>query len=370
MSMETKITAVVGGGAAGFFLAINLKEMCPQMQVDILESSSRVLRKVEVSGGGRCNLTNTFAHINDLREAYPRGHRVMGRLLKHFGHSDTWQWFEQRGVALTAQADGCVFPRSQDSHTIIRLFLDKAARRGISIKTGCRITSLDALADYDYVCIATGGQPRQVGLQWLEHEVEPPVPSIFTLGIADEALQRLTGLVVQDVQAMIPATKLRTQGALLITHSPLILNWTGTNEATTMQAIETAAKQYARRNVAHQPPLPMLPQRLWSYLGTKALGRRAEQPWGGMNAKEMRRLVNVLVGDEYIINGRAPHHDEFVTCGGIALKAVNPNTLESRTKPGLFFAGEVLDIDGITGGFNLQAAWTTAHTVARAISEK
>ena len=395
MSMETKRTAVVGGGAAGFFLAINLKEMCPQMQVDILESSSRVLRKVEVSGGGRCNLTNTFAHISDLREVYPRGHRVMGRLLKHFGHQDTWQWFEQRGVALTAQADGCVFPRSQDSHTIIQLFLDESARRGINIKTGCRITSLDALADYDYVCIATGGQPKQAGLQWLEHEVEPPVPSLFTLGIADEALQRLTGLVVQDVQALIPGTKLRAQGALLITHwglsgpcilrlssyaarhlaeanyhSPLMLNWTGTDEATTLQAIVAAEKQHARRNVSHQPPLPLLPQRLWSYLATKALGQRAEQPWGGMNAKEKRRLTNVLVGDEYTISGRAPHRDEFVTCGGIALKAVNPNTLESRTRPGLFFAGEVLDIDGITGGFNLQAAWTTAHTVVRAISER
>ncbi|MBR2233746.1 MAG: aminoacetone oxidase family FAD-binding enzyme [Prevotella sp.] len=387
-------TAIVGGGAAGFFLAINLKEMCPQMEVDIMESGTRVLRKVEVSGGGRCNLTNTFQHVGTLQEAYPRGHRLMNRLLKHFGHRETWQWFEQRGVALTAQPDGCVFPRSQDSHTIIHLFLAEANRLGINIKTGIRIASLDALSDYDYVCIATGGQPKAGGLLWLGHDVEPPVPSLFSLGIADEGLCQLTGLVVENVRAMLPATKLRAQGALLITHwglsgpcilrlssyaarhlaeagyhSQLLLNWVDADEDSTLQAVTAAAQQYARRCVAHQSPVSLLPQRLWSHLATKALGQRAEHQWGGLNAKEMRRLANVMVCDEYLISGRAPHHDEFVTCGGIALSAINPNTLESRTRPGLFFAGEVLDVDGITGGFNLQAAWTTAHTVARAIAE-
>ena len=151
--MEKRRTAIVGGGAAGFFLAIHLKEQCPQMEVTILERASRVLRKVEVSGGGRCNVTNTFEDIADLKEVYPRGHRLMGRLFRQFDHQAAWQWFEQRGVPLVAQADHCVFPRSQDAHSIINLFLAEARRLGVVVRTGCGVSSLDDLADYDYVCV-------------------------------------------------------------------------------------------------------------------------------------------------------------------------------------------------------------------------
>lgn len=385
-------TAIIGGGAAGFFLAINLKEMMPAMDVVIMESAQKVLRKVAVSGGGRCNVTNTFDGIRDLKEVYPRGHRLMGRLFRTFSPQDTWQWFERRGVRLIAQADHCVFPVSQDAHTIINLFLAETKRLGVIVKTGCRITSLDELSDFDYICVTTGGQPRAEGLQWLGQDTVEPVPSLFTLSIADSELNALTGTVVPNATAFIPGTKLRASGPLLLTHwgmsgpailrlssyaarhlaecnylSPLMVNWTSATEAEATEAVVSLIKQCTQKLITSIAPL-QLPQRLWAYLSEKAIGQRAHAPWSSLNAKEQRRLVNVLIADEYHTNGRAPHRDEFVTCGGVALTAVNANTLESRTQPGLFFAGEVLDIDGVTGGFNFQAAWTTAYTVACAIS--
>ena len=393
--MMKQRTAIVGGGAAGFFLAINLKEMCPQMEVTIMESAGRVLRKVELSGGGRCNLTNTFEHVADLQTVYPRGHRLMKSLLKHFGTVDTCQWFERHGVALTAQADGCVFPLSQDAHTISGLFMSEARRLGIAIKTGCRVTTLDELNHFDNICIAIGGQPRSENLRWLEHDVVEPVPSLFTLSVADQGLRTLMGTVIDHTMVMIPGTKMRAQGALLLTHwglsgpailrlssygarllaehhyqMPLMVNWAGVSEAEAANAVATMVSRNSRRQLMGMTPLE-LPQRLWAHLAVKALGQRAVQaPWGSVNAKEQRRLATVLTADECEVSGRAPHRDEFVTCGGVALSAVHQLTLESRTRPRLYFAGEVLDVDGITGGFNLQAAWTMAHTVARAIAAR
>ena len=384
-------TAIIGGGAAGFFLAINLKEMMPAMDVVIMESAQKVLRKVAVSGGGRCNVTNTFEGIRDLKAVYPRGHRLMGRLFRTFSPQDAWQWFERRGIKLTAQADHCVFPMSQDAHTIINLFLSETRHLGITVKTGYRVTTLDELGDFDIICVTTGGQPRADGLRWLEQDIVDPVPSLFTLSIADEARNALTGTVVPSATVFIPGTKLRADGPLLITHwgmsgpailrlssaarplaecnylSPLMVNWTSATEAEATAAVVSLTKQCAQKLITSIAPL-QLPQRLWAYLCEKAIGQRAHAPWSSLNAKEQRRLVNALIADEYRTNGRAPHRDEFVTCGGVALTAINASTLESRTQPGLFFAGEVLDIDGVTGGFNFQAAWTTAYTVACAIS--
>ncbi|MBR1414261.1 MAG: aminoacetone oxidase family FAD-binding enzyme [Prevotella sp.] len=390
--MEQKRVAVVGGGAAGFFLAINLKERCPQLDVTIIESASRVLRKVEISGGGRCNVTNTFEDIRDLREVYPRGHRLLGRLFRQFDHRSTWQWFEQRGVHLVAQADHCVFPLSQDSHTIIQLFQTEAHRLGVRVLTGSRIRSLDELSSFDYICVTTGGQPRTDGLRWLGQEVVEPVPSLFTLSIADERLHALMGTVADDASVMIPGTKLRASGPLLITHwgmsgpcilrlssyaarvlaeagyqVPLLVNWCSLSESNAAEALTALVRNCPQKQFLTVAPAG-ISQRLWAYLAVKALGGRANHaPWGSLNAKELRRLTIVMTADEYQIAGRAPHRDEFVTCGGVSLSAVNPNTLESRTRPGLYFAGEVLDIDGVTGGFNFQAAWTTAHTVACSI---
>lgn len=389
-------TAIIGGGAAGFFLAINLKEMCPKMEVSIFEKSKRVLSKVEISGGGRCNCTNSFAEVRDLSGVYPRGHRLMKRLMKGFSQEDAYEWFERHGVRLMTQDDHCVFPLSQDSHTIINCFLAEARRHGVEIRMESRIDSLEQLSDYDFIAVTTGGSPKAEGLQWLAdkgHEIVSPVPSLFTFQITDEALHALMGTVVEDVMTMIPGTKLRAEGPLLITHwgmsgpsilklssygarllaesgyqTTLAVNWTKRRDTEVMVILDEMMIRCPQKQMKTVPPCG-LSSRLWTYLVEKCLGERSNARWGSLNKKEINRLANLLSGgDSYQITGRATFKDEFVTCGGIALSAVNPSTLESRHVPRLYFAGEVLDIDGITGGFNFQAAWTTAYTVACAIT--
>ena len=386
-------TAVVGGGAAGFFLAINLKEMCPQMDVTILEASHHVLAKVKISGGGRCNCTNSFEEVRDLQNVYPRGHRLLKRLFKQFDHRDAYQWFESRGVKLVTQADQCVFPQSQDSQTIINLFLNETRRLGVTIKTGCRVNSLDELSDYDFIAITTGGMNHSSFLipHFSFSDFVAPIPSLFTFNIEEQALRDLMGTVV-EATAMIPGTKMRASGPLLITHwgmsgpcilrlssyaarllsehnyqMPLSVNWTQLKENEVQQELASFCRQYAQKQLPSMRPFE-LPQRLWTYLLEKSLQGRAHAPWGSLNQKELNRLCNILINDTYQIAGRAPFKDEFVTCGGIDLSAINPATLESREHPHLYFAGEVLDIDGVTGGFNFQAAWTTAYAVATAIA--
>ena len=386
-------TAIIGGGAAGFFLAINLKEMCPTMDVTILEASKRVLAKVEISGGGRCNCTNSFEDVVDLQSVYPRGHRLLKRLFKQFDHRDAYQWFEHRGVKLTTQEDHCVFPQSQDSHTIINLFLNEAHRLGVTIQTNHRVNSLDELSAYDFIAVTTGGMNKPQILNIKPQNIEAPVPSLFTFNINDVKLRDLMGTVV-EATAMIPGTKMRASGPLLITHwgmsgpcilrlssyaarllsennyqLPLSINWTNQKENEVQQQLATLCRQHAQKQLPSIRPFD-LPQRLWNYLLEKGLQGRAHAPWGSLNQKELNRLCNILINDTYQIAGRAPFKDEFVTCGGISLSAVNPSTLESREHPNLYFAGEVLDIDGVTGGFNFQAAWTTAFAVAVAISAK
>ena len=388
-------TAVIGGGAAGFFVAVTLKELMPQMELTILERSHRVLAKVEVSGGGRCNCTNSFREVRDLSAVYPRGHRLMKRLFNIFNHEDAYQWFERHGVPLVVQDDECVFPQAQDSHVIIDCFLQLAHRYHINICTGRKIESLDEVRDFDYVVVTTGGSPKGEGLRWLAdagHEVESPVPSLFTLRIDDDRLTTLQGSVIAESVVHIPGTKFRAEGPLLVTHwgmsgpsilklssyaarhlaehgyqVPLSVNWTQLAE----QGVQTALYEAAVREPQKQLPTfnPFgLPQRLWAYLLEKTLGGRTTVRWAELNKKDVNRLVNVLTNDTYQVAGRAAFKDEFVTCGGISLKAVNPSTLESRHVPHLYFAGEVLDVDGITGGFNFQAAWTMAAVVARSIS--
>ena len=389
-------TAIVGGGAAGFFLAINLKEMVPDMQVTIFERSSKVLAKVEVSGGGRCNCTNSFAEISDLQMAYPRGHRLLKRLFKGFNHEDAYEWFENHGVELVTQDDECVFPKAQDSHAIIDCFLRLAQRYHIIIGKGRRIQQLDELEDYDYVAVTTGGSPKGEGLRWLAalgHEIEAPVPSLFTLSINDKQLTALQGLVVDEVTAFIPGTKMKATGPLLLTHwgmsgpailklssyaarwlaehdyqQPLSIKWTPLTETEVQEQLHHAMVKEPQKQLTTFCPL-QLPQRLWTYLLEKSIGERSRIRWSELNKKDINRLVNTLTNDSYQTSGKGTFKDEFVTCGGIALSSVNAQTLESKHVKNLYFAGEVLDIDGITGGFNFQAAWTTAYTVAKAICE-
>ena len=390
--------AIVGGGAAGFFCAINLKEMNPACEVTIFEKSKKVLAKVEVSGGGRCNCTNSFASVSDLSQVYPRGHRLLKRLFKTFDYRDAYEWFERHGVRLVTQDDDCVFPASQDSHTIINLFLAEARRHHIEVRTQSKIESLEELSDFDFIVITTGGM--QGNLSPLASHLSPlnsPVPSLFTFSIEDPALRALMGTVVEGATVYIPGTNFRATGPLLITHwgmsgpailklssyaarelhdhnyqMPLAINWISGKvdhqEAAKAEILKLQA-QSAMLKVSKVRPFN-LPSRLWSYLIDKAFGERAQNRWQNLNQKELNRLVNTLCNDNYQIAGRAAFKDEFVTCGGIDLSAVNPNTLESKHLPHVYFAGEVLDIDGITGGFNFQAAWTTAYTVARAISQQ
>ena len=242
--------AVVGGGAAGFFLALNLKEMCPEMQVTILERSQHVLAKVAISGGGRCNCTNSFAQVRDLSEVYPRGHRLLKRLFHLFGPRDAYEWFERHGVELTTQDDECVFPSSQDSKTIIDCFLNEAHRHGIDIKTCTPIQSLDELQSFAYVAITTGGHPKATSLQWLAdagHEIEQPVPSLFTFNIDDERLRSLMGTVCEHASMMLPQTKFRSTGPLLVTH------W-GLSGPATLKLSSHAARWLHERN--YQSPAP------------------------------------------------------------------------------------------------------------------
>ena len=383
-------TAIVGGGAAGFFAAINLKEMCPEMQVTIFEKSKKVLAKVEVSGGGRCNCTNSFEAVTDLQQVYPRGHRLLKRLFKTFDYRDAYEWFEAHGVRLTTQEDHCVFPMSQDSHTIINMFLAEAKRHGIEIRTQCKIESLEQLKDYDFKVITTGGGTASMaGVPTIE-----AVPSLFTFSIEDEALRALMGTVVEDATASIPGTKFKSCGPLLITHwgmsgpailklsshaarelheqnyqMPLAVNWTSLKEPEIQQELREIIIRHPQKQIATIRPLG-LPSRLWDYLVAKTLGERAQNRWQNLNQKELNRLTNALCNDQYKIAGRAAFKDEFVTCGGVDLAAVNTNTLESKTLPQLYFAGEVLDVDGVTGGFNFQAAWTTAYVVSMAITQQ
>ena len=387
--------AVVGGGAAGFFLSICLKERLPEADVTIFERSRHLLAKVAVSGGGRCNCTNSFENVRDLSQVYPRGHRLIKRLFNLFDYRDAYEWFERHGVELTTQADGCVFPASQNSQTIIDCFLRESRRLGVKIQTESGIRSLSELDDFDFIAVTTGGSSRRSTYKWLLDagvEIVEPVPSLFTLNIADEGLRSLMGTVV-EASVMIPATSFRADGPLLVTHwgvsgpailrlssyaarllhendyrMPLSVNWANRRPDEVLAKLVSMVEKYGQKQVLTQKPFD-LTSRLWEYLAAKSLGQRAQNRWGSLNRKELNRLANTLCNDTFQTDGRAPFKDEFVTCGGVSLSSINPTTLACKTRPNLFFAGEILDIDGITGGFNFQAAWTTAFTVAKAIAE-
>lgn len=409
--------AIIGGGAAGFFLAITLKQLAPQARITIFEKSTKVLSKVAVSGGGRCNLTNSFEEIKDLKQAYPRGDKLLKRLFKTFDHKDTYKWFETHGVKLTTQTDHCVFPHTQDSQTIINCFLQLTQQLGIFIKTSHALKSIVPLKNntappvyelkfnnerienqlFDLVAITTGGSPQKEGLQYLQelgHQIAEPVPSLFTFNIPNKNVRELTGTVVDPVIASIQGTKFKSTGALLITHwgmsGPAILklssysaryiheknycfnlaiNWINeTNTQAVAEELNRLMKISPQKKVSNIRPYD-LPARLWEFLLQKA-GIKEDKKWSELGKKDFNRIMNLLSNDEYAVNGKGAFREEFVTCGGISLDSIHLNTLESKICPNVFFAGEVLDVDAITGGFNFQAAWTTAYIAACSMSEK
>lgn len=393
-----KRIAIIGGGAAGFFCAIRLKELQPHWEVTIFEVSHRVLTKVELSGGGRCNCTNTFAQVRSLNEVYPRGARLMQRLFHVFGPSDTQRWFEKRGVALYAQDDGRVFPKSNSSLTIVQLFLQLARQLGVEIRLNSKIQSLEDLQAFDAIVVTTGSFDKATPVSHFPaDDLIPPVPSLFGFRINAEKLQALSGTTVLEAEVKLAGTKLSASGSLLITHqglsgpavlrlssyaarflaeqqyhATLLVNWLQQKESEVAQLLQQYKQQHPRQQLKNGPftgNTARLTSKLWNALLERALPNGAEQIWGAIRQKDLNRLCNVLTADTYQLVGRAAHKDEFVTCGGVSLQAVHPQTMESKTQPGVYLAGEVLDIDGVTGGFNLQAAWTTAFVAAEAIAK-
>lgn len=397
---------VVGAGAAGFFAAIACKQHCPKASVTILEKSDKVLAKVKVSGGGRCNVTTSVTDISTLIAHYPRGSKPLRKCFGQFGPTDTARWFAERGVPLKTEADGRMFPVTDASQTIIDCLACEAQRLGIIIRKNTLVQSIiPNEQEFELNCgdgetfrasrviITTGGSPKAESYRWLEqlgHRIEPPVPSLFTFNMPDEAITALMGVVANPVSVRIQGTKLRSYGPLLVTHwgmsGPAILklsafgarilnemgytfavqvNWlheTTEEDARTLVLAHRAV--HSEQQVNNGNPTG-LPSRLWVFLLNKA-GISQSTRWADIQGKPMNRLINVLVNDVYSAKGKTTFKEEFVTCGGVALEDVDMNTMESRKCSGLHFAGEILDVDGVTGGFNFQAAWTTGFIAGRA----
>ncbi len=397
---EVKHVAVLGGGAAGFFAALSAKAHHPQAVVTLFEKTSKVLAKVKVSGGGRCNVTNATADIDTLCSAYPRGGKQLRNSFYRFNTSDTQEWFESRGVMLKTESDGRVFPISNDSQTIIDCLLNEAQAAGVHISYQVAIKSMyfkknswylscvnnDLSQSFDAVIVATGGSPKSSGFDWLEalgHVIVPPVPSLFTFNMPNESITRLSGVVVEQAQVIIKGHGIETSGPLLITHwgmsGPAILkasafgarilssskynfetqiNWVGErNTELLFQQLEQCAAAYPQKLIGNQKAFP-LPTRLWQFLIEKS-GIPSDKKWIELGKKQARQFAELLSNDVYAVSGKTTFKEEFVTCGGLALSNINLKTMESKSNPGLYFAGEVLDIDAITGGYNFQAAWTT-----------
>lgn len=386
--------AIVGAGAAGCFCAINLKRMMPNADIHIFESKSKALAKVAVTGGGRCNLTNTFRKVKNLQEVYPRGEKLMRRAFSVLSSEDTCAWFEKEGVRLVAQEDECIFPQSQDAMQIVNTLLYDIKCLGIQLHLNEKVTHID-LNKWDRVVVTTGGHATSAGfsmLEGLDIPIEQPVPSLFTFNVEGDWHQLLMGTVVEDVQAFIPGTKFRSRGALLLTHwgmsgpatlrlssyaarylaehdykSPLCINWMGdTSEQEVRQLLQDMMQQHAQKLITTAYP-QQFTSKHWSVLLTR-MGIPLTQRWGALNTKHLNKMLSTLTADTYQITGKCPFKEEFVTCGGVSLKAININTLQSKQHPTLYFAGEVLDVDAVTGGFNLQAAWSMGYIVAKHIS--
>lgn len=390
--------AVIGAGAAGCFCTAELRRLRPEAAIDVYEAGPKPLAKVAVTGGGRCNLTNSFQGIRSLAEAYPRGERLMKRLLKVFSQEDACRWFEAAGVPLVLQDDHCFFPRSQDAMDIVRALLRRMEGAHLRLQTPVQsvMPGLSGHLEvdgtpYDAVVVTTGGAPKGLPLlEGLDLEWVPTVPSLFTFTIQDPGLRALMGLVT-EASVSLPGTAFKADGPLLITDwglsgpavlklssyaarhlaecgykAPLCVNWTGLREEEIRESLRSISKTHPQKQVSNTPP-EGLQARLWSYLMGKS-GIRADIRWAELGLKGLNRLVATLTQDSYSIAGKTRFREEFVTAGGVALSNLDPASLQCRKYPGLFFAGEVLDIDAITGGFNLQAAWTTGYVAAHAIA--
>lgn len=394
-----KTIFVVGAGAAGFFAAIHHKSNWPDDRVIIIEKSNDCLTKVKISGGGRCNVTHACFDPRQLCEFYPRGSKELRGPFHQFQPEDTMAWFESRGVKLKIEADNRVFPVSNDSSDIANCLMDEANALGISIWTSCGITTIKKTDEVfnitlknghehhcDKLILATGSNRQGYQLaESLGHTIVPPVPSLFTFKIPDPELHQLSGLSVQHAEVKLSVGKKQQHnGPLLITHwgmsGPAIIkssawhaidlynakynctmtiNWLPQQSANQIQqSIQMLINTQPKQRPDKQSPFSEIPGRLWAYL-IHYWGMSLPDHWGGLNQRQIQQMAERLQADAFKIAGKGVFKDEFVTCGGVALNEVNFSTMESKLCPGLHIVGELLNIDGVTGGFNFQSAWTT-----------
>lgn len=401
---------VIGGGAAGFFAAIQCAQANPSAEVLILEKSSKLLAKVKVSGGGRCNVTHACFDLKQLSLAYPRGEKQLKSAFSRFMTNDTVNWFETHGVKLKTEEDGRMFPKTDDSQTIIDCLMKEAKKLKIEIRTETEVKSVrnnfyggfevmlgnGQTLEAAKVIVATGGSPKEEGLHWLKqlgHTIEEPVPSLFTFNIPDKVLHELSGIAVNPAKVKIVDSRYELNGPILITHwglsGPVVLklsafaarylaekNYEFTIKVSWLnEKKEDVARMELMNLKAANPAKQMnhlfpyiLPKRLLDYLFIKA-EVDPKKPWAEISKDDINRLIQNLLYDTYTVTGKTMFKDEFVTCGGVSLDDVNFKNMESKRIKGLFFAGEVLDIDAITGGFNFQAAWTTGYIAGNAAAK-
>ena len=410
----SKELIVIGGGAAGFFCAVNAARMNPALKVTIVEKSSKLLSKVKVSGGGRCNVTHACFDIAEMSKKYPRGGNFVKKTFHQFFTTDTIRWFEERGVKIKSEPDGRMFPVTDSSQTIMDCLMKEANRFNVNILMNAEVRSLTPitigaeggrfhieLSDLrllisDFVCIACGGYPKSSMFDWLVnlgHTIEAPVPSLFTFNIPGNAVTALMGISVEKARVRINHSKLEEEGAVLITHwglsGPAVLrlsawgarelkerewkfgisvNWLpGLNEQTLKEKFQDFRSGMASSRIRNKNQLG-LPQRLWEFLVEQS-GIKTETRWADLPAKEQNKLIQKLCVCEFDVKGKTTFKEEFVTSGGIKLSEVDANTMMSKKTANLFFAGEILDIDGITGGFNFQHAWTSGYIAAKNIAD-
>ena len=400
---HSKNILVIGGGASGFFAAINCAIQHPEAKITIVEKSNKLLSKVRISGGGRCNVTHQCFENNELIKNYPRGERELRQVFAQFTVTDTIEWFAARGVKLKAEPDGRMFPESNNSETIINCFLAEVQKYNISVTLGEEVLSINKLEDeklsvetnkqtvaVDAVICSIGGHHQQKNYEFLKkcgHTIDVLIPSLFTLNLPQSNIKELMGLSVKNGTVKVIGTKHQYTGPVLITHwglsGPAVLklsafaaedffklnyqagiavNWTGSlneEEVKKLLSINLVSKALIVNS-----PLVDIPKRLWEYLVLKA-DIPLSKSWIELGKKQLQKLAEILVNDVYTMQGKTTFKEEFVTAGGINLKEVNFKTMESKIIPHLFFCGEVLNIDGITGGFNFQNAWSTAWIAAK-----
>lgn len=400
--ISDKLIVIIGGGASGFFAAIHAAANYPEAKITILEKTGKLLSKVRVSGGGRCNVTHHCFENSELIKNYPRGEKELRQVFAQFSVTDTIAWFAKRGVKLKTEADGRMFPESNSSETIIHCFMEEARRHNIAIHLNEEVTSITRDQEKlivktgkqsyaaDAVICGIGGHHQARNYEFLKscgHRIDELIPSLFTLNLPQSNIKELMGLSVKNGTVKVKGTKHQYTGPVLITHwglsGPAVLklsafaamdffklnyragisvNWAGThNEEDVKEEIQ---RHRTSKALIVNTPLFDIPKRLWEYLVIKA-DLPAGKTWTELGKKQEHKLIQILIQDEYDMQGKTTFKEEFVTAGGINLKDLNFKTMESKIVPGLFFCGEVLNIDGITGGFNFQNAWSTAFIAAK-----